>query len=457
MPRRRRVKGDQHAAWHGSTDSGRRHCGDEQPGRRRQGTGGRPARRRSATWSWSATPVRARPRSSRPCSSRPGRSRGPVGSRTAPRCRDFDEAEVRQQRSVGLALAPLSSATASRSTCWTPPATPTSSATCAPGCARPTPRCSSSRRSTAIDGATQLLWEECAAVGHAARRRRHQAGPRRAPTSTRPWRSASASSARACCRCTCRCWPTTARRPACIGLLSQRIYDYSSGHAGRARARTPSTCELIEGTRGALIEGIIAESEDETLMDRYLDGEEHRPRHADRRPGDGRRPRLVLPRARHGGRARRPRHGRAARRSCTAGFPSPAGAPAARRSPTPDGPAARPADLRPGRPAVRRGRQDDDRPLRRAAVAWCASSPARCARTPSSTSPGTSRLGEPRARGPRRRRADRRAVSSPLGKVQRTVDAGGRRRHRARSPSSPGPRPATPCPTRTTRCSWSRG
>ena len=62
---------------------------------------------------------------------------------------DFDEAEVRQQRSVTLTLAPLDARRASRSTCSTPPATPTSSATCGPACAPPTPPCSSSPPSTA--------------------------------------------------------------------------------------------------------------------------------------------------------------------------------------------------------------------------------------------------------------------------------------------------------------------
>ena len=66
------------------------------------------------------------------------------------------------------------------------------------------------------------------------------------------------------------------RRPSAglIGLLTQRVFDYSGGRPRRARARTRSTCRLIEEARNALIEGIIAESEDETLMDRYLGGEE---------------------------------------------------------------------------------------------------------------------------------------------------------------------------------------
>ena len=55
--------------------------------------------------------------------------------------------------------------TASRSTCSTPPATPTSSASCGPGCAPPTPPCSWSPSVDGMDAATAALWEECAAVG----------------------------------------------------------------------------------------------------------------------------------------------------------------------------------------------------------------------------------------------------------------------------------------------------
>ncbi|MEU2513268.1 elongation factor G-like protein EF-G2 [Streptomyces syringium] len=58
-----------------------------------------------------------------------------------------------------------------------------------------------------------------------------------------------------------------------IGLLSQRIFDYSSG-TRTDTAPAPDQLPLIEEARNKLIEGIIAESEDETLMDRYLTGED---------------------------------------------------------------------------------------------------------------------------------------------------------------------------------------
>ncbi|MFD8328329.1 elongation factor G-like protein EF-G2 [Streptomyces lydicus] len=58
-----------------------------------------------------------------------------------------------------------------------------------------------------------------------------------------------------------------------IGLLSQRVFDYSSGERTE-RAPTADELPQIEEARNRLIEGIIAESEDESLMDRYLAGEE---------------------------------------------------------------------------------------------------------------------------------------------------------------------------------------
>ncbi|MER7734365.1 elongation factor G-like protein EF-G2 [Streptomyces erythrochromogenes] len=58
-----------------------------------------------------------------------------------------------------------------------------------------------------------------------------------------------------------------------LGLLSQRVYEYASG-ARVERDPDPAELDLITGARARLIEGIIAESEDETLMDRYLGGED---------------------------------------------------------------------------------------------------------------------------------------------------------------------------------------
>lgn len=60
-----------------------------------------------------------------------------------------------------------------------------------------------------------------------------------------------------------------------LGLLTGTVSDYSSGEAS-AGSRDADADERAESetARGELIEGIIAESEDETLMDRYLGGED---------------------------------------------------------------------------------------------------------------------------------------------------------------------------------------
>ncbi|SPF01209.1 elongation factor G-like protein EF-G2 [Streptomyces sp. MA5143a] len=58
-----------------------------------------------------------------------------------------------------------------------------------------------------------------------------------------------------------------------IGLLSQKLFDYASGERKESEPG-PEQLPDIEEARNRLIEGIISESEDETLMDRYLGGEE---------------------------------------------------------------------------------------------------------------------------------------------------------------------------------------
>jgi elongation factor G len=59
-----------------------------------------------------------------------------------------------------------------------------------------------------------------------------------------------------------------------IGLLSQTHYEYADGKRTSTHEPDASYTEQIEERRGTLIEGIIEESEDETLMERYLGGEE---------------------------------------------------------------------------------------------------------------------------------------------------------------------------------------
>ncbi|GID27171.1 elongation factor G-like protein EF-G2 [Paractinoplanes brasiliensis] len=58
-----------------------------------------------------------------------------------------------------------------------------------------------------------------------------------------------------------------------IGLVTLRVLDYSEGYPPREGEAEPEHLNPIADDRNALIEGVIAESEDESLMDRYLGGE----------------------------------------------------------------------------------------------------------------------------------------------------------------------------------------
>ncbi|GAA2614274.1 elongation factor G-like protein EF-G2 [Dactylosporangium fulvum] len=59
-----------------------------------------------------------------------------------------------------------------------------------------------------------------------------------------------------------------------IGLITQRVFDYSDGFPPQVREPDAEHLPAIEESRNSLLEGIIAESEDETLMERYLGGED---------------------------------------------------------------------------------------------------------------------------------------------------------------------------------------
>jgi elongation factor G len=59
-----------------------------------------------------------------------------------------------------------------------------------------------------------------------------------------------------------------------MGLITQRVFDYTEGYPPAVREPDPEHLPAIVDARNELIEGIIAESEDETLMERYLGGED---------------------------------------------------------------------------------------------------------------------------------------------------------------------------------------
>lgn len=132
-----------------------------------------------------------------------------------------------------------------------------------------------------VDGATRMVWEECAAVGmpraivitHLEAARSDFEGMTRICAEAfggddpdavlplyLPLHGAQAPDGHA---------PVT----GLIGLLSQRLFDYASGERKESEPDAEQL-PLIEEARNRLIEGIIAESEDESLMDRYLGGED---------------------------------------------------------------------------------------------------------------------------------------------------------------------------------------
>lgn len=135
--------------------------------------------------------------------------------------------------------------------------------------------------SDGVDGATRMLWDECAAVGM----------PRAIVfTHLEAARTDFDEMTRVCAQTFGGDDPDAVlplylplygpRGPdghapveGLVGLLSQRVFDYSSGERAES-APDGEQLPRIEAARSRLIEGIIAESEDETLMDRYLAGEE---------------------------------------------------------------------------------------------------------------------------------------------------------------------------------------
>ena len=123
-----------------------------------------------------------------------------------------------------------------------------------------------------VDGMTRILWEECAAVGM----------PRAVVVTKVDAPRADYDDALDAAQAAFGDGVMPLYLPmladddtvaGLIALLSQRVDDYSSG-ARLERDPEPQHIEMIEPARAALLESIIAESEDESLMDRYLAGDE---------------------------------------------------------------------------------------------------------------------------------------------------------------------------------------
>ena len=123
-----------------------------------------------------------------------------------------------------------------------------------------------------VDGLTRMLWEECASVGM----------PRAVVVTHLDQQRADFDEALAICQRVFGAGVQPLYLPlldddeapaGLIGLLSQRVFDLSGGTRVEREAE-PEHLELIEGARGTLIEGIIQESEDDGLLDRWLAGEE---------------------------------------------------------------------------------------------------------------------------------------------------------------------------------------
>ncbi len=191
---------------------------------------------------------------------------------------DYDAAAVRQQRSVSLACAPLMYAIGDAPTIKV-------NLLDTPGYADFVGELRAGLRAAdaalfvvsavdSVDAATIALWDECAAVGM----------PRAVAITRLDHPRADFDEALTECQAAFGDNVLPLYLPmladdgesavGLLGLVTQRVFDYTAGHPGKVREPDPEHRTAIEGARGELIEGIIAESEDESLMDRYLEGED---------------------------------------------------------------------------------------------------------------------------------------------------------------------------------------
>ncbi|WP_102143563.1 elongation factor G-like protein EF-G2 [Mycobacterium hubeiense] len=181
---------------------------------------------------------------------------------------DHDEAEVAQQRSVGLALAPLKHEGIKVNLIDTP------------GYADFVGELRAGLRAAdcalfviaaneGVDEPTKSLWLECSQVGM----------PRAVVITKLDHARASYENALASAqnafgdKVLPLYFPADTPCTGLIGLLSLTHYEYKDGKR-TTHPPDDAFADKVEDLRGSLIEGIIEESEDETLMERYLGGEQ---------------------------------------------------------------------------------------------------------------------------------------------------------------------------------------
>ncbi|NUP30836.1 MAG: elongation factor G-like protein EF-G2 [Streptomycetaceae bacterium] len=188
---------------------------------------------------------------------------------------DFDDIEHRQHRSVSLSLAPVEFGGVKINLLDTPGYADFV------GDLRAGLRAADAAlfvvsAADGVDGSTRMLWDECAAVGM----------PRAIVVTKLDSARADFDEMTAICQRVFGDGDSDRVLPlylplhdddggvaGLLGLLTKRVYDYSSG-SRETRDPDPEHLPLIDEARNRLIEAVIAESEDETLMDRYLGGEE---------------------------------------------------------------------------------------------------------------------------------------------------------------------------------------
>ncbi len=188
---------------------------------------------------------------------------------------DFDEVEIRQHRSVNLTLAPLIHAGVKVNLLDTPGYADFTGDLRA-GLRAADAALFAVAATEGVDGLTRMLWEECAAVGM----------PRAVVITKIDHQRADFDQALSACRAAFGDSVAPLYLPVSdvkdeasglIGLLSGRLFDYSGGTRTEADP-DPADADQVAELRGSLIEGIIQESEDESLMDAYLSGEEIDPK-----------------------------------------------------------------------------------------------------------------------------------------------------------------------------------